>query len=85
MKAIGKKVSVVMDDRKTKEGDIHLPASAIGTNAIGTVTSAGAGCEVLKQGDRVHVPDHLGTHFRSKGVDYIIVDEAKIDYKVEDE
>lgn len=83
MKPIGTKIAVVMNSRKEEEGGIVLPEKSRKTENIGTVTAIGEEVKDIKVGDKVYIESHLGTHFISKGVDHILIEESKIPCVIE--
>jgi len=72
-------VIIAMSPRTIEsEGGILIPESARETSNWGIVTATGADTKDLSQGDKVYVPDHMGTHFTMNGRDFIVIRERKI-------
>ena len=80
IKAIGKKVVVILDTKKThSEGGIEIPESSRPTEQWGIVYDVGN--EVsgsIKDGDRVLVTHYQGTHLIVDGVSFVIVEDNKL-------
>lgn len=74
----GKNVLVRMDPRKDAEGSIILPDISKVTEVWGTVQRIGEQCTKVNRDDKVYILPTQGTHYREKGVDYIVIHEEKI-------
>lgn len=85
MKMIGNKIQVRLKNRdEVSKGGIAIPERAQRVEEWGEVVSAGPDCKDLKVGDLVFIGPTQGTHYRDRsGTDYIIVEESKVQAKLE--
>jgi len=85
MRMIGNKLQIALRQRdQVSKGGIVIPERAQRIEEWGEVVSAGPECKELKEGDLVFVTPTQGTHYRSSGIDYILVEENKITAKIEE-
>jgi co-chaperonin GroES (HSP10) len=80
IKPINRNIIVKMDNRETETtSGIHLPEVSQATNVWGVCVAVSDECEDIKEGDRVFVSLHVGTHMRvDRHDDVVILDERKV-------
>jgi chaperonin GroES len=74
----GKNLLVKMDPPKEALGSIILTDFSKVTEVWGTVQRIGEQCGKVMRDDRVYILPTQGTHYREKGVDYIVIHEEKV-------